>query len=111
MDFARLLAGNTAHLHPRRLGRAIAALRANTTHAGTVVRWSAGFALGAILVLDTAHNGKLVPKAEAIAAREPDNAIRKHYARALKQLAKGRPPRPSRASSGTSGRRTPMTRG
>jgi HEAT repeat protein len=85
---AAKVVGNTARLHPRRLGKAIAALLANTTHEGTVVRWSAGFALGEILVLGTSHNATLVPQAEAIVARETDNAIRKHYERALKKLAK-----------------------
>ena len=50
------------------------------------MRWSAACALAAILVLRTRHNATLVPKVAALAARESDNAVRKHYERALQQL-------------------------
>ena len=48
--------GNTAHLFTTKLDEAIKNLLVNTEHDGTVVRWSAAFALGEILKLKTKHN-------------------------------------------------------
>lgn len=80
--------GNIAHLFPNKLDEAIGNLLANTEHEGTVVRWSAAFALGEILKLKTAHNAALVPAAEAICQREEKNSISKMYLAALKALKK-----------------------
>lgn len=77
--------GNIAHLFPDQLEEAIAHLLANADHEGTVVRWSAAFALGEIIKLKTAHNDLLVPAIEAICAREEKNSIRKIYLAALKK--------------------------
>ena len=48
--------GNTAHLFTNQLDDAIKNLLVNTEHPGTVVRWSAAFALGEIVKLKTKHN-------------------------------------------------------
>lgn len=80
--------GNIAHLFPKKLDEAIAELLVNSEHAGTVVRWSAAFALAKIVLLGTKHNSELVPALEAICIREEKNSIRKIYLDALKKLEK-----------------------
>lgn len=92
---------NIAHRFPERLVEAIKDLRANSTHEGTVVRWSAAGALGAIVELRTTHNKELVPVLQAILEREEDQAIKKIYLAALRRVAL--PPRPARKVSGKSG--------
>ena len=79
--------GNTAHLFPGKLAEAIKNLLQNSEHEGTVVRWSAAFALGEILKLKTKHNKELLPAVESIVRREEENSIRKIYAAALKKTA------------------------
>lgn len=79
--------GNTAHLHAGNLDGAILGLLQNSEHEGTVVRWSAAFALGEILKLRTKHNTDLLPALEAICQREEKNSIRKIYLDAIKKAA------------------------
>jgi len=86
-ESARVI-GNTAHLFPSKLGNAVKNLLANTEHSGTVVRWSAAFALSQIVLLRSPVNAELVPALEAIAAREEKNSIRKIYMEALKKISK-----------------------
>ena len=85
-ESARVI-GNIAHLYPGKLDKAIANLLTNSEAAGTVVRWSAAYALGEIVKLRTKHNRDLVPAIEAIVRREKDNAIRKIYQAALEEAA------------------------
>lgn len=80
--------GNTAQLFPNKLDEAIAALLANTTHTGTVVRWSAAFALGEILKLGTTHHKTLLPALENVCENEEKNSIRKIYLAAFKKAGK-----------------------
>ncbi len=80
--------GNTAHLFPTELATAITNLLANTEHSGTVVRWSAAFALGEILKLKTQHNDQLLPVIEVICGREENNGVKKKYLDALKKMNK-----------------------
>lgn len=80
--------GNIAHLFPSKLDKSISNLLVNSEHAGTVVRWSAAFALGEILKLKTKHNKELVPAVEAICEREEKNSIRKIYLAAIKAIKK-----------------------
>lgn len=82
------LTGNIAHLFPDELDTAITHLLDNTTHNGTVVRWSAAFALGEIAKLNTKHNRTLLPALENIAAAEEKNSIKKIYLAAFKKLAR-----------------------
>ncbi len=77
--------GNTIHLHPDLIAAATNQLLINTEHSGTVVRWSAAFALGQIIKLKTAINDTLIPAATAIMEREEKNSIKKTYAAALKK--------------------------
>jgi HEAT repeat protein len=78
--------GNIAHLFPRNLDAAIINLIINTEHKGTVVRWSAAFALGQIIKIKTRHNKELIPSIETICKREEKNSIRKIYLDALKKV-------------------------
>jgi HEAT repeat protein len=81
-ESARVI-GNIAHLYPAKLDKAIANLLTNSEFPGTVVRWSAAYALGEIVKLGTKRNKDLIPAVEAIIRRESDNAIRKIYLAAL----------------------------
>lgn len=74
-----------AHLYPDKLDKAIVNLLTNSEFSGTVVRWSAAFALGEIVKLKTKRNKDLIPAVEAIIRREEDNAIKKIYRAALKK--------------------------
>ncbi len=76
--------GNIAHLFPKKLDVAIANLFINTQHEGTVVRWSAAFALGEIVKLKSKHNEDLIPTIENICNKEEKNSIKKIYEAALK---------------------------
>lgn len=78
--------GNIAHLFPSRVDEALKNLLVNTEHEGTVVRWSAAYAIGEIVKLKTKRNKELVPAVEAICAREEKSSIRKIYAEALKKV-------------------------
>jgi HEAT repeat protein len=80
--------GNVASLFPGKLDKAIKNLLINTSHEGTVVRWSAAFALGEILKLKTNYNRKLLPEIESILLKEEKNSIKKIYIDAIKKLNK-----------------------
>jgi hypothetical protein len=84
-ESARVIA-NIAPLFPDKLDEAISNLLLNSEHTGTVVRWSAAFALGQILKMKTPRNKDLVPAVEAICNREEKNSIKKIYMEALKKL-------------------------
>jgi len=79
--------GNIAHLFPTKLDNAISNLLTNTEYSGTVVRWSAAFALGEIIKLKTKRNKDLIPAIESIIKRDEDNAIKKIYEKALKKVS------------------------
>ncbi len=78
--------GNVAHLFKDKLDEAITNLLTNSEYEGTVVRWSAAFALGEIIKLKTKHNKELIPAIEAICNAEEKNSIKKIYLAALKEL-------------------------
>jgi hypothetical protein len=80
--------GNIAHLYPENLDLAIKNLIINAEHPGTVVRWSAAFALGQIIKLKSDLNKDLIPAIESICLREEKNSIRKIYLDALKKAKK-----------------------
>ena len=77
--------GNTAHLFKDELNAAIKNLLANTEDKGTVVRWSAAFALGEIVKLKTMHNKSLLPAIETICNLEEKNSIKNIYLDAVKK--------------------------
>jgi hypothetical protein len=76
--------GNIAHLYPNKLDEPLKNLLINSEYPGTVVRWSAAFALGEIVKLKTKRNKDLIPAIESIIKREEKNSIRKIYLEALK---------------------------
>jgi hypothetical protein len=78
--------GNIAHLYPDNLDEAIKNLLVNSEHSGTVVRWSAAFALGQIIKIRTSQNKDLIPAIETICKREEKNSIKKIYLDALKKV-------------------------
>jgi HEAT repeat protein len=78
--------GNIAHLYPDNLDEAIKNLIINSDHTGTVVRWSAAYALGQIIKLKTERNKDLLPVIESICNREEKNSIKKIYLAALKKV-------------------------
>lgn len=80
--------GNTAHLFSTLLQQTIENLLKNTSFEGTVVRWSAAFALGEILKLKTQHNLELLPLVENICHKEEKNSIKKIYIDAIKKTTK-----------------------
>ena len=85
---AAKIIGNLAPHFKTKLSGAISGLLTNTEDPGTVVRWSAAFALSSIVVLKTKHNAELIPAIEAILKREENNAMRKMYLGALKKVQK-----------------------
>lgn len=76
--------GNIAHLYKDQLEPAVSNLLDNSEHEGTVVRWSAAFALGEIYKLNTKLSAQLKPAFEAIIQREEKNSIKKIYQSAMK---------------------------
>jgi hypothetical protein len=80
--------GNIAQVFPKQLEEAIKNLLVNTEHSGTVVRWSAAYALAQILKLKTPINKELIPSIESICEREEKNSIKKIYLEGLKNLKK-----------------------
>lgn len=79
--------GNIAHLYPGKLDVSIKNLLINSQHSGTVVRWSAAFALGQIIKMKKPRYKELIPTIESICKREEKNSIRKIYLDALKKVA------------------------
>ena len=77
--------GNIAHLYPNNLDKAIENLLTNAEHTGTVVRWSAAFALGEIIKLKLKKYADLLPSIQNIMEREEKNSIKKIYLTALKK--------------------------
>ena len=86
-ESARVI-GNIAHLYPENLDEAINNLLVNSEHSGTVVRWSAAFALGQILKIQTSRTKDLIPAIESTCNREEKNSIKKIYLDALKKSKK-----------------------
>lgn len=84
-ESAKVIA-NSAHLFVGKLQDAIINLLENSTHTGTVVRWSAAFALGEIIQLNTSENKTLLPTIESICSGEEKNSIKKIYLNAIKKV-------------------------
>lgn len=86
-ESARVI-GNTAHLFKNKLNHPITDLLKNAQHEGTVVRWSAAFALAEIIKLKTKYNKTIIPAAERIIKKEVKASIRKIYLEAIKKATK-----------------------
>jgi hypothetical protein len=80
--------GNIAHLYAGQMDEAVKNLLSNTEHTGTVVRWSAAFALGQIIITKHASTISLRDVAEKICNSDEKNSIKKIYLEALKKAGK-----------------------
>jgi hypothetical protein len=76
--------GNTAKSFPENLQNAITKLIENSTHEGTVVRWSSAFALSEILNINQSLKDQLLPTLKDISEKEEKNSIKKIYQKAIK---------------------------
>lgn len=86
-ESARVI-GNIAGVFPSKLKPSIKQLLINTENPGTVVRWSAAYALAEIVKLKTSLNKELLPAIEAICKWETDNGVKKKYTEAIKKISK-----------------------
>jgi HEAT repeat protein len=82
-EAARVIGNCIAH-YPELAEEAIPELLTNTEHAGTVVRWSAAFALGEISKLEGKWQKELRATLLTISQLEVNKGVRKIYERALK---------------------------
>ncbi len=82
-EAARVI-GNIASQFPNKLKIAATKLLLNTNHKGTVVRWSAAYALGEIVKLKTNINLELIPVLQLVCEKEEKSSIKKIYTTALK---------------------------
>lgn len=76
--------GNIAHLYADHLEPTIASLLENSRDDGTVVRWSAAYALSAIFRLTDYANDDFRSQLVSICETEEKNSIKKIYLKALK---------------------------
>lgn len=83
-ESARVI-GNVAAHHKNNFKKAIINLVPNAGHPGTVVRWSAAFALGEIVKQKTKLNTDLIPEINHLCEKEEKNSIKKIYLAALKK--------------------------
>ena len=84
-ECAKIIA-NTAHIYKNDLDNAIKNLLENAIYDGTVVRWSAAYALVEIIKLEIEHNKKLLPKIKEICSKEKKPNIKKMYMDAIKTI-------------------------
>ncbi|BBH18913.1 hypothetical protein Back11_02580 [Paenibacillus baekrokdamisoli] len=77
--------GNIAHLYSEHLEETIASLLENTKNDGTVVRWSAAYALTQIFHLPNYSNDDFRTTLQDICEFEEKNSIKKIYLKVLKR--------------------------
>jgi len=87
---ASRVVGNGAVAFPNKLNEVIPKLLQNTKDTGTVVRWSAAYALGRIVALPEYANSDLFDTVTKLAANETDNGIKNQYLAGLKKAEKQR---------------------
>lgn len=78
--------GNTVSVSMRNVDKALSRLLVNTEDTGTVVRWSAAYAIGEIYKLQLHELPGLRATIETILQREGKNSIKKIYQAALKAV-------------------------
>ena len=88
-ECGRIIA-NTAHLFPNKLTKATNHLLDNCRHEGTVVRWSAAFALGEILKLKGTGHEELAKAISLLAEMETNTGVKNNYLKAIKVIEKGK---------------------
>ena len=86
-ESARLI-GNIAMLYPKDLDKPIKSLLNNANDNGTVVRWSAAYALSRIIILPEYANSKLYNQLVEICEKEEKNSIKNIYLKAFQKLKK-----------------------
>jgi hypothetical protein len=79
---------NLPKQYPNEAEKAIPNLLKNTQDCGTVVRWSAAFALSEIAKNNLSARKMLVPKIQEIVKSEQNNGVRNVYMKALKIIEK-----------------------
>jgi hypothetical protein len=84
-EAARVIA-NLAQRYPDKAASGIPSLLRNTADSGTVVRWSAAFALCEIAKANAKARTDLLPKIKAIEKKEMNNGVKKIYSKTLKSL-------------------------
>lgn len=84
-ESARIVA-NACHLFSSKLHEAIKLLLKQTDHEGTVVRWSAAFALSHILKLKPVENPSLIPKIQELLQNEINSGVKNQYLKGLKAV-------------------------
>lgn len=82
-ETARVI-GNLSQKYPNDVAKAVPKLLFNTKDAGTVVRWSAAFALTEIAKNNLKLRKELVPRFKEIAEKEKNNGVKNLYVKALK---------------------------
>lgn len=87
---ASRIVGNLAAAFPDAVKEALPSLMANTTDEGTVVRWSAAYALSRIIVLPDYAKSGLYDELLQLAETEQDNGVKSQYEKALKKAEKTR---------------------
>jgi len=80
--------GNVAYAFPNELDAIIPLLMQNAKNDGTVVRWSAAYALGRIVATPKYANSDLFDKVTKLAESETENGIKKQYLAGLKKAIK-----------------------
>lgn len=86
-EAARVVA-NLASKYPEKAKKAVDALMLNTKDKGTVVRWSAAFALGEIAKHNKSVQQDLIKKIERLVVKEQNNGVKNVYLKALKVIKK-----------------------
>lgn len=84
---ARVIA-NISQRYPEKVIKAVDKLISNTKDKGTVVRWSAAYALGEIAKYNLKARTSLIPKIERIMKKEQNNGVRNVYLKALRAISK-----------------------
>lgn len=84
---ARVIA-NISQRYPEKAVRAVDKLLENAKDQGTVVRWSAAFALGEIAKYNLKARAGLLPKIEAVLKKEQNSGVKNVYLKALKTINK-----------------------
>jgi len=84
-ETARVI-GNLSLKYPNEVAKAIPKLLLNAKDAGTVVRWSAAFALTEIAKNNLKLRKELVPRFKEIAEKEKNKGVKNLYVKALKIL-------------------------
>ncbi|MFH1602087.1 MAG: hypothetical protein ABIB61_03980 [Candidatus Shapirobacteria bacterium] len=86
-EAARII-GNVIKELPTQAEKGIPNLLVNTNDQGTVVRWSAAFALGEIIKHHSKIRPKLMPKIEKIIKKEQNSGVKNVYLKAFKEIEK-----------------------